>query len=335
MKTLVVAPNWMGDVLFLTAALRALRRSGDNVVCMVPERCALLLERNPNVDEVIVADDRDTPAAWFSAPRLLRILRAKRFDRAIFFHRSASKKFLAYLAGIPKRVGFSLGSGKDFFLTEAITPPPAGTHRADFFLELLKSQDIAAVGRAPDFFPAEKALNGELSAPQPYAVIHPGGNWDLKRWPAKHFAAFTRLFLEKQPDWTFVVCGTPGETGLAQEVVRLAGSPRVKSFCGKTTLDELAILLRGARFFLSNDSGPIHLAASQKTPTVGLFGPTAAAVTGPISEGPVLIVSQDVGCQVPCYFRACDDHLCMEWLSPQEVFHKTEAWLTSVHDTQR
>jgi len=100
----------------------------------------------------------------------------------------------------------------------------------------------------------------------------------------------------------------------------------VVSLCGKTTLDVLARLLKGAEFLLSNDSGPIHLAASQKTKLIGLFGPTSPVLTGPVSDAPMSILWKDVGCEVPCYYRSCNYRVCMELVTPQEVFQKSMEW---------
>ena len=328
MKILVVNVNWLGDVLLSTAALRALRKHYPTarLACLVPPRCRDVLQGNPYIDEII-PDEGFWKTFW-------RVKKSG-FDSAIFFHRSGSRKFLAFLAGIPARLGFQSTPRRNFFLTRTFTPPPDGTHRGDFFLELLSAMGVASDGRAPDFFPSgegagelRKLLSAEgLQPSSPYAVMHPGGNWDLKRWPPRHFAEFAGLFLKAYPSMTLILCGTPPEKEIADEVLRQTASPRLISLCGKTTLDILAHLLKGARFLISNDSGPIHLAASQKTPIVGIFGPTSAALTGPVSSGPVLILSKDVGCQVPCYFKSCEGHQCMEWLAPEEVFRKTQLWL--------
>lgn len=338
MRTLIVNANWIGDVLFSTASIRAIRKNAplDYLACLVPRRCEPLLRGNPHLDEVLVADDRDHLLSLGSSWGVWQVLKKRKFDRVFFFHRSATKKFLAFCAGIPDRVGFVSGRGKDDLLTQVFQPPPPKTHRVDHFLSLLETQGIAPDGRTPDFFPSEKA-SGELKKlltaeglkeGHPYAVIHPGGNWDLKRWPPSHFAFFARLFLNAYPECSLILCGTDPEKRLIETILRETASSRAVSLCGKTSLDVLALLLKGARFILSNDSGPIHLAASQKVPIVGIYGPTAASITGPVSKAPLLILSQDVGCQVPCYFRTCDGHQCMAWQTPEAVFQKVQAWLT-------
>ncbi len=337
MKILVVNVNWLGDVLFSTPALRALRKHHpkDYIACLVPPRCVAALKNNPYLDEVITADDRDSFFSFFGSLKTILSLRRKRFDTAFFLHRSISKRLMAFFAGIPVRKGFETAGRKNFLLTHAAPLGSQDIHRTDFFLRVLSAHGIASGGRAPDFFPAKEAVK-ELEAlcaetgfdvSSDYVVVHPGGNWDLKRWPVANFAEWIRLFLEKHPSRKVVLCGTAPENDLAEKICESARSERLVSLCGRTSLDALALLIKKARFLLSNDSGPIHLAASQKTPIAGLYGPTSARLTGPLSEGRVLILSKDVGCQVPCYFRTCDTRVCLDWMTPAEVFEKTEAWM--------
>ena len=85
--------------------------------------------------------------------------------------------------------------------------------------------------------------------------------------------------------------------------------------------------MKRARFILSNDSGPIHVAASQRTRILGLYGPTSPKETGPVSKGPVRLLWLDVGCTVPCYFRSCDARACMDLLTPEEVLERAEELL--------
>lgn len=337
MKILVVNVNWLGDVLFSTPALRALRARypKDHIACLVPPRCEAVLKGNPNLDEVIVADDRDTFFSFFGSLKTVFRLRSRRFDMALFFHPSISKRLIALLAGIPERKGFETAKKKNFLLTATVPAPRGKMHRTDFFLRILSEYGISSDDREPDFFPAKEAAEelGGLFAEKglaiscDYAVVHPGGNWDLKRWPADHFSEWIRLFLERHPSWKIVLCGIAPEKELAEQILKSVRSERLVSFCGRTSLDALALLLKGAKLLLSNDSGPIHLAASQKTPIIGLYGPTLAQITGPLSKGRTLILSKDVGCQVPCYFRACDSRVCLKWINPREVFEKAEAWI--------
>ncbi|MGH7197414.1 MAG: lipopolysaccharide heptosyltransferase II [Candidatus Omnitrophota bacterium] len=332
---LIVNVNWLGDVLFSTPAIRALRKKFPEatLACLAPPRCAEVLRRNPHLNDVIICPDEDSVLSW---PRLAATffeLRKKRFDTAIFFHRSKTKVFMAWLAGVPERIGYRVGS-RIRFLTKSVPEPGTPLHRTDYFLRLLRDLGIPEEGRTPDFVPSKEAeaqaeallADEGVAKRENYVVVHPGGNWDLKRWPVSHFVEWTRLFRKEFPH-KVLVCGTPAETGLSAGIKSHFKDNGVVSLCGKTSLDVLAVLLRGAKLLLSNDSGPIHLAASQRTPIVGVFGPTSDEETGPLSEGGVRIVKKDVGCQIPCYFRACDTRVCMDWLTPEEVFKKTKELL--------
>ena len=237
------------------------------------------------------------------------------------------------LAGISERIGYDTPDRRRF-LTRIIPPPANPLHKTDFFLNLLAAINVPSDGRVPDFFSdpeMEKTfLNRRrewgIGNGEPYAVVHPGGNWDLKRWPAALFIEWIRIFRKEYP-WKIFLCGTESEKLITDTIMREFSTDAVISLCGQTNLGELALLLKGAKFLLSNDSGPIHLAASQKTKIIGLFGPTSPDLTGPISDASVEILRKDVGCEVPCYFRSCHYRVCMDWITPQEVLEKARGLL--------
>lgn|SRR3989338_4749695 len=330
-RILIVNVHWLGDVLFSTPAIRALRKHFKEayLACLVPSRCAEALRNNPYLNEVLTYQDHRSIAAIPTFAEIILRLRQRRFDTAIFFHRSKTKVFLSWLAGIEERVGFS-APGRDRLLTRVCEDPPEKIHRIDYFLDLLQKTGVPSDGRTLDFFP-DKADELSVEAlwrshgiekDSPYIVVHAGGNWALKRWPASYFARWIRLFLDRF-GWRVILCGTKAEETLSREIEAHFKAGEVISICGQTSLGTLAVILKKAKFVLSNDSGPIHLAASQKTRILGLFGPTSPKLTGPVSDNPMIIFQKDVGCEVPCYFRSCNYRVCMEWLTPEEVFQRT------------
>lgn len=327
--------NWIGDVLFSTPAIRAIKKRYPKsfLACLVPKRCVNILNNNPYLDEIIVGEDRAPFYALFKHMRMISALRQRRFDSAIFFHRSKTRVLWAWLAGVRERVGYQ-DPGKKRLLTKSCPRPGTEIHKTDYFLRLLEFLGIPADGREPDFYPRKEALpelaellRGHGILPEDkYIVVHPGGNWDLKRWPSSYFSEWIRLFI-KRSNWKVILCGTISEESLCKKILSEVQNPKVISFCGKTSIDTLALLLKNAELLVSNDSGPIHLAASQGTEIIGLFGPTTPALTGPISRGRSLILRKDVGCEIPCYFRSCDHRVCMEWLKPEEVHENTLKFL--------
>jgi len=334
-RILILNQNWLGDVLFSTPAIRAIRRRYPHayIACLAPRRVSDALSHNPHLDEVLVYNERSMLVTLLEPLRILFALRKRRFDAIFFFHRSRSKAFLAMLAGIRSRIGF-VRQGRSWLLTHAVPMPGEPMHKIDLFLHLLDRCGIPSAGRWPEMEATTeeeasltRLLSVEgISVDRPYVVLHVGGNWELKRWPISHFIRWIELFLEKN-DWKIVLCGSAGETSLAQQAVDAFSKGRVVSLCGRTTLGELTALMKHARLVLSNDSGPIHVAVSQRTRTLGLFGPTSPKETGPVSEGPVRVLWKDVGCRVPCYFRSCSGRACMELLSPEEVYERAEELL--------
>jgi lipopolysaccharide heptosyltransferase II len=330
-RILIVNQNWMGDVLFSTPALRAIRKNFPQsfISCLVPDRAAEVLRHNPHLNEVLIYDERASPTSFYKSARLWLRIRRRNFDSVFFFHRSRSKTFLAMLAGIPERIGFAL-PGRRRFLTMRVPYPSGETHKTDVLLHLVQFAGIRADGRELDFQVTseekrslqKKLMDEGLGPNDLYAVLHAGGNWSLKRWPIEYFIRWTGLFL-KETGWKVVICGTASEEELARQITARYPGGNVISLCGKTTLGELAALMDRAKFLISNDSGPIHLAASQRVRLLGLYGPTTETLTGPISAAQVRVLRKDVGCEVPCYFRDCDHRVCMELLSPEEVFEHT------------
>ena len=327
-RILIVNANWLGDVLFSTPAIRAIRKKYPNsfMACLAPARVKNILLNNPHLNEVITYDDRVNFISVREIVRVVNQIRKRKLDSAIFFHRSKTKVLLAMLAGIQQRIGFEAPFRRKL-LTQGVRMPQEGLHRIDTYLYLLEQAGIPSDGRHMEFYPdpqAQETLWEKVERPDRYVVLHVGGNWPLKRWPVDYFVQWTCLWL-KEFRGKIVLCGTEAEADIAQQIQSHFSKEEVVSLCGKTSLDELGWLLKKAEFLLSNDSGPIHLAATQKTKILGLFGPTSPELTGPVSLAPMRIIWKDVGCEIPCYFRSCHYRVCMEWLTPQEVFEQARA----------
>lgn len=325
-RILIVNVNWLGDALFASPAIRALRVAfPDSFIASVSHRRAVpVYRRNPHLDE-----------AFAQTSGFLLDIAARKFDTVIFFHASRTKAFWTALAGIPNRIGYQTEKNK-FFLTAAVAPPAGPLHKVDYFLNLVNQIGVQSQGRESDFVlsgEAEEKIKGQLQKlgvdfNKPYAVVHAGGNWELKRWPADYFAKWIALFRSRYA-WPVFLCGTPAEKKLAEKILKQVSDPAVVSVCGDTSLEELAVLMKNAALVLSNDSGPIHLAASQKSKVIGLFGPTRADLTGPVLRNKGILMQKDVGCETPCYYRACDNRLCMEWLLPEEVLKQATELLVT------
>lgn len=337
-KILIIAQNWLGDALFSTPAIRAIKKKYPNawITVISPSRAVDVFRRNPHVKDVIIYDERASIFSlgfWKTAFRLNR----RGFDIAIFLHRSKTKVWLSLLVGIKERWGYE-APGRSLFLTKAIPTPKERVHHIDYFLHLMNALGIESDGRHMEYMPSaaadvelDKVFKGvSLRRDEPYIVIHVGGNWDPKRWPTEYFAQWIYLMQEKY-GYPVIICGGEPEERLARRIYKRFTGRAVYSFCGKTSLGALALLLKGAKFVLSNDSGPVHLAATQGSLVLGLYGPTLPEETGPVSEikGQAQVIRKDVGCQVPCYYKHCEYRVCLDWLLPYEVFNKSQEMLAT------
>ena len=327
LKILIVEVNWLGDVLFSTPAIKALRRKFPDsyICCLIVPRVREVLEGNPHIDELIINDEEGGHKGFSGKIRLARELRKKKFDLAVFFHRSFTRTFTAYLAGIPRRVGYSTWK-RYFLLTDAIVMPGKDSgHRVDQYLYLTKHLGCDVQDRFYEFFPNEGDERFALdfisaqgvSAGDFVTCLNPGGNWLPKRWPKEHFAVLAdKLISEHQAKVIFT--GSRNDTELILEIAaQMSLKPIIAA--GKTNLKQLAGIFKRADLVISGDSGPLHIAASVGANVLGLFGPTSPGVTGPIGRGKIKIIQKDCNCRIPCYEKDCALNLCMQKITPEDV----------------
>ncbi|MCM8763343.1 MAG: glycosyltransferase family 9 protein, partial [Candidatus Omnitrophica bacterium] len=220
--------NWLGDVLFSTAALRNIRYnfSDSYIACIVPPRCYPVLKGNPHLDEIIVFDEKDIHRSLASKVRFILKLKNKNFDTVFLFHRSLTRALITFLAGIPERIGYSTPK-RQFLLTKKI--PLAGKdscHRIDYYLGLIEKAGLRVEDRYLEFFIEEKDQNfideflktHHISKADFLVGINPGGNWLPKRWPKDYFARLCdRLIQDFQAK--VVLLGAESDRDLAKDII--------------------------------------------------------------------------------------------------------------------
>ncbi|MCK5306695.1 MAG: lipopolysaccharide heptosyltransferase II [Candidatus Omnitrophica bacterium] len=327
-RILIVNVNWLGDVLFSTAAIRALRRRYPDayLACMLVPRAKQILEDNPRLNEIIVYDEKGRHRGVIGKLRFIFFLKKKRFDIVFLFQRSFTRLLLCFLAGIPQRVGYYRKKG-GFLLTKKVAPAVGRIHRAEYFLRIAGEAEGAADNRGCEFFIAEEAeisMKKFLEARKVkkdnlLAVINPGGNWNLKRWPAERFARLADELI-KRYSMKVIISGGPADVRLAEEIKKMMDCSPIVS-CGRTNLKELAALLKFSDLVISADSGPLHITVAVGTPAIALFGPTSSDITGPFTgKTPYTVIQKDVGCEVPCYNLDCPENRCMKAITVDDVF---------------
>lgn len=325
-RILIVNVNWLGDVLFSTPLIRAIREKfpAAYIACMIPPRCKEILESNPRLNEIIIYDEEGEHRGLAGKLKIISYLRSKRFDAAFLLHRSFTRALIIFLAGIPRRAGYR-AKNRAFLLTDKIDMPSQESHRVDFFLNVGRPCGVNASDRAYEFFISEqdrarmKKLLYEKGIRDPdfAIVLNPGGNWKPKRWAPANFAALGDELM-KQPGIKVIITGARRDTDLAREISSMMNS-RPVILCGETTLKELAAVFERANVVVANDSGPMHIAVSVLAKTVALFGPTSPEITGPIGKGKYIILQKDTGCDIPCYDLGCCDYKCMAAIKVGDV----------------
>ncbi len=325
-KILVINVNWLGDVLFSTPALKALRQESPDayIACLVVLRCEEVLKNNPVVNEIIVYDEYGRHRSIWNKLKFVRFLRKKKFDEVYILHPSLKRAMIGWLAGIPKRIGYDT-KRRSFLLTHAVPAPEEKLHKIDYFLCLLRNCGIQAKERICEFYisredekTAVDILKREnILENETFVIINPGGNWSLKRWPAEYFAQLADLLIE-QRGVKVLIAGSRKDRMLAKKISsRMKNEPIILS--GQMTLSQLAALMSSASCVVSADSGPMHISSAVGANTVAIFGPTCATLTGPTGKGKVTILQKDIGCEIPCYKLNCNDNRCMKAISAQEV----------------
>jgi len=327
-RILIFNVNWLGDVLFSTAAIRNVRRNYPQgyIACVIPSRCYPILKGNPYLDEVIIFDEQDRHKNMLAKLNFISLLRNKRFDTVYLLHRSFSRALICRLAGIGQRIGHNTKK-RAFLLTKKITPPKRDTlHRIDFYLDVIEKAGLRVEDRYLDFiFTPEEAkfvedfLNKNSVNDDDYLVVlNPGGNWMPKRWPKDYWALLAdKLISEIKAK--IIITGSISDLPLANQIKEMMREKPLVA-CGIFNIKHLGALARRASLFITADTGPMHIAnAVGAKKIIAIFGPTAKEITGPYPDTNVVILQKDTGCAIPCYKVNCQDNRCMKAVSPDDV----------------
>ncbi|MBI2104346.1 MAG: lipopolysaccharide heptosyltransferase II [Candidatus Omnitrophica bacterium] len=330
-RILVIRLDRLGDVVLSTPVLRALRERFPHafIAMLVRPPCRDAVDGHPALNEVISYDKESTHRGLLATVRFARSLRRQEFDTALILHPSNRSHWIPWLAGIPVRIGYDRKCG--WLLTHRLPhrKQEGAKHEALYTLELLAPLGISpsdprpAVPVRPDAVErVEALLTASAVGPQERLVaVHPSASCVSKRWMPERFAEVADRLIAEQGVRVCLVAGEP-DAGHAQEVARAMRQPAL-NFAGRLSVAELIALLRRCRLLLSNDSGPVHLAAAVGTPVVDIFGRNQAGLSpqrwGPLGELHI-VLHKEVGC-VTCLAHNCDiGFLCLTSLSADEVY---------------
>lgn len=327
-RALVVrAPNWIGDAVMATPTLTALRAGCPRATITAWARppVAEVLARHPALDDILVEERRGRHAGVIGRLRLAADVRRRGFDAALLLTNSFESALVAALAGVPRRIGYRT-DGRALLLTVPLHAPPRARmpHMTAYYWDLLAPWNLVGDPLAVSLAVTDEergAARARLSewgvAPDETLVgMNPGAAYgSAKRWPAARFAEVARRLI--QDGARVILFGSAGERALGDEIAAGLGTAAVNAM-GRTTLREVMALLTWCRHLVTNDSGPMHVAAALGVPVTAVFGPTDPRITGPVGER-VTVLRHSVEC-APCRYRECPiDHACMTGVSPDEV----------------
>jgi len=332
-RILIFNVNWLGDVLFSTAAIRNIRRNypGSYIACVIPSCCHPVLKDNPYLDEVIIFDERDRHKGMLAKLNFVSLLRGRKFDTVFLLHRSFSRALICRLAGINQRIGHSTKK-RSFLLTQKIIPPKKDSlHRIDYYLDVLEKAGLRIEDRYLDFFfllsdesQVEDFLSRNSIGKNDFIIaLNPGGNWLPKRWPVEYWAQLAdRLISETGAK--VIITGSVSDSRLASQIKEeMKQAPLIA--CGILNIKQLGALAKRASLFITADTGPLHIAnAVGAKKIIAIFGPTSKEITGPYPSVNVVILQKDVGCPIPCYKVDCRDNRCMKAIAPEDVLREVK-----------
>ena len=356
-KILVRGVNWLGDAVMTTPALQRLREAkpGAHITLLTHAKLAGLWERHPAIDSVLTFSDDD------GAFPVAKKLRAEKFTTAVVLPNSPRSALEVFLAGIPARIGLarpwrnffltqavpprreevrmhkrtaaevqSLLAGSGVPAHPAI---PSSAHQLHHYLHLVAAMGANPAPIAPrlEVSAAEvAAIRNRFGAAEdgsPLLGINAGAEYGpAKRWPRERFVA-TAIEIQRRTNCRWWIFGGRADvelaTGVVDEIVaaKAGAAGSVRSIAGQTSLRELCAALKACRLVITNDTGPMHVAAAVGTPVIVPFGSTSPELTGPGLPGETThqFIKANVPCS-PCFLRECPiDFRCMKGIGVDTI----------------
>jgi len=305
MKSLVIAPQWIGDAVMSEPLLRALAAQGSQLTVAALPWVAPVYHAMPQVSEVIELPFAHGRLDW-SARRQLAVGLRGRFDSAYVLPNSLKAALIPFFAGIPKRIGYQ-GEGRYLLLNQRL-PNPVGRPPMVAFYRALAGGTVADEHPRLQFDSArlQQATAAVSLTPQHYWAFAPGAEYGpAKCWPASHYAELARA-LHQAHGLPVVLLGSGKEAALCDEISKAAPGACLV-LAGKTSLIDAMALIAAARGVVSNDSGLMHVAAAFGVPQVAVFGSTSPEHTPPLNDKARVLWLKDelqLDCS-PCFERVC------------------------------
>ena len=336
MKILILKPSSLGDVIHALPVLRLLKRHYPTaeIFWWIDSALAPLIAGDPDLTGIVHFERKRwaKPQHWPEMLRSIRWLREQNFDLVIDLQSLLRSATFAWLARGKFLVGLDeVREGARGFYDLAVPRKSFHTHAVDWYLSVLPPlgvpvhKDFEWLPERPEI---SAAINSKLKTQNSKLILlQPGARWKNKRWPAQSFAELVSALAKKNPTARFAVLGGKDDATLGEFIFRVAPE-KVLNLCGTTTLPEMIEWVRRGDLLVTNDTGPMHVAAALGKPLVALFGPTAPERTGPYGQL-ANVLRLDLPCS-PCLSSRCaiaETDKCLRDLSPATVLARVEKLL--------
>jgi lipopolysaccharide heptosyltransferase I len=328
LKVFILKPSSLGDIVQALPVLRLIKlhQPASEIFWWVDANLAPLLEGDPDLAGVIPFHRQrwTSPLRWGEAWRSLRSIQGHRFDWVIDLQSLLRSGMVAWLAGGAVTVGLDdPREGARGFYDHIVPRPSYHTHAVDWYLGALPLLGVP-VDRNFTWLPERlDAANALRQKWHPEAgrwiALQPGARWLNKRWPVEHFAQLVRTVAGRFAEVRFVILGGQADRELGECIAREAPA-RCLDLTGRTSLPEMVEWTRHCELMITNDTGPMHVAAALNKPVVALFGPTEPRRTGPYGQLNRAL-QHDLPC-VPCMKNSCSYHQpfeCLRGIMPERV----------------
>lgn len=341
MRILITRTDRIGDVMLSTPVIKAVRDKYPHayIACCVQKETREIVDNNPYLDEVIVYDKKGEYKNIFGIIRFIVLIKKRKFDLALILHPTNRMNLTCFFAGIPRRVGYDRKFG--MLLTDKIphTKQLGAKHEVEYTLDVVRRIGIDSADKRLYMSlhaDAEKNVQElfskyKIDKTKKILAIHPSASCLSKRWPAERFAEVIDRLNQKHHVSIILLGGDFDK--VCSERVRKHVNSEVFDLTGKTSISTLAGILAKSAIFISNDSGPVHIAVSLGTPVIVLFGRNDPGISperwGPRGDRDV-VFHKDVGCDVCLAHRCQKGFKCLSAITADEVIAAAERLLNSV-----
>jgi heptosyltransferase I len=336
LKILILKPSSLGDVIHALPVLRLLKLHFRNaeIFWWIDSALAPLIEGDPDLTGIVKFERKRwaKPQHWPEMLRSIRWLRAQHFDLVIDLQCLLRSGAFAWLANGKKLVGLDeVREGARGFYDYAAPRKSFHTHALDWYLAVLPPLGVPVHKNftwLPERTEIAAAVNSKLKTQNSKLILlQPGARWLNKRWPIQHFSELVRSLAIKFPEAQFAVLGGKDDAPLGETIAQ-AAPEKVLNLCGATSLPEMVEWVRRGDLLITNDTGPMHVAAALGKPLIALFGPTEPHRTGPYGQLEN-VLRLDLPCS-PCLKSDCayeKTNECLRALLPAQVLQRAEKLL--------